>query len=83
MELKKKDGMLVEEKTARMRVEQTLQSATERLLDVEDKLKRVEESTECPIWKEHYFEAVYRAEFSTHFVGTYRKLKPKDVQIDW
>ena len=39
--------------------------------------------TECPIWKEHYFEAVYRAEFSTHFVGTYRKLKPKDVQIDW
>ena len=40
-------------------------------------------STECPIWKEHYFEAVYRAEFSTHFVGTYRKLKPKDVQIDW
>ena len=45
MELKKKDGMLVEEKTVRMRVEQTLQSATERLLDVEDKLKRVEESS--------------------------------------
>ena len=45
MELKKKDGMLVEEKNARMRVEQTLQNATERLLDVEDKLKRVEESS--------------------------------------
>ena len=37
--------MLVEEKNARMRVEQGLQSATERLLDTEDRLKRVEESS--------------------------------------
>ena len=23
------------------------------------------------------------AEFSIHFLGSYRKLKPKDAQIDW
>ena len=40
------------------------------------------QSTGCPIWKGHYFEAVYRAEFSTHFLGSYRKLKAKDAQID-
>ena len=45
MELKKKDTMLMEEKNARMRSEQVLQNVGERLLDVEDRLKRVEDSS--------------------------------------
>ena len=31
----------------------------------------------------NHFEAMYRAEFSIHFLSSYRKLKPKDEQIDW
>ena len=30
-----------------------------------------------------HFEAMYRTQFSMHFLGSYRKLKPKDTQIDW
>ena len=31
----------------------------------------------------HHFGAMYRAQFSIHILGSYRKLKPKDAQIDW
>ena len=46
-------------------------------------LSKKTQYTECPILKGHYFEAVYKGEFSIHFFGSYRKLKPKDAQIDW
>ena len=39
MEFKKKDSMLMDEKTARMRAEQGLQDCTEKLIDMEDRLK--------------------------------------------
>ena len=31
----------------------------------------------------NHFEAMCRAEFSIRFLSSYRKLKPKDEQIDW
>ena len=45
MELRKKDGMIMEEKKARMKVEQAVQTCVERLMDVEDRLKHVENSS--------------------------------------
>ena len=31
----------------------------------------------------NHLEAMYRAEFSMQILGSYRKSKPKDEQIDW
>ena len=45
MEMRKKDGMLVDEKNARMKVEQTLLNCMERLVETEERLKRVESSS--------------------------------------
>ena len=45
MDLRKLDSLLVEERSARLKAEQALQSCTERLLDAEDRLKRVEGSS--------------------------------------
>ena len=45
MEFKKKDSLLMEEKTARMRAEQGLQDFTEKMVDMEDRLKHVEQGS--------------------------------------
>lgn len=45
MEMKKKDSMLMEEKNARMRAEQSLQGCVDKLADTEDRLRRTEESS--------------------------------------
>ena len=45
MEMRKKDGMLVDEKNARLKVEQTLLNCMERLAETEERLKRVEGSS--------------------------------------
>ena len=45
MEFKKKDSLLLEEKTARMRAEQGLQDFTEKMVDMEDRLKHVEQGS--------------------------------------
>ena len=42
LDTRKKDGLLVDEKNARLKVEETLQSCLERLEETENKLKRVE-----------------------------------------
>ena len=42
MDLRKTETALVEERSARMKAEQSLQSSNERLMDAEDRLKRVE-----------------------------------------
>ncbi len=44
MELRKKDSLIMEERQHRLKIEQVLNGNVERLLDVEDRLKRVEES---------------------------------------
>ena len=43
--MRKKDGMLMDEKNARMKVEQTLLNCMERLTESEERLKRVEASS--------------------------------------
>ena len=42
LDTRKKDGLLVDEKNARLKAEETLQSCQERLEETENRLKRVE-----------------------------------------
>ena len=45
LEMRKKDGMLIEEKNARVKVEQRLLNCMERLAETEERIKRIEGSS--------------------------------------
>ena len=45
LEMRKKDGMLIEEKNARIKVEQRLLNCMERLVETEERIKRIEGSS--------------------------------------
>ena len=80
-EMRKKDGMLMDEKNARMKVEQTLLNCMERLTESEERLKRVEASSRenknalGKVYKCLSYSYIEKKKLSSKLVWSSKKLK--------